>query len=118
MNDIQEITKTIESYFQSTYRGNSDELRKIFHSNAYITGNINGQFVDWPLDDFIARAITKPTAAEKKDPYDKQIISIDQTVNVAMVKARVVIAGLIFTDYMTLLKIEGKWLIRNKSFTT
>jgi len=52
------------------------------------------------------------------EKYNKQIISLDQINDAAMVKARVVVGECVFTDYIMLLKIDGKWMIRNKSFTT
>ena len=35
-----------------------------------------------------------------------------------MVKAHVVVGGYTYIDYMALLKIQGQWIIRNKSFAT
>lgn len=116
-NDIELIMQVVHGYFNGTYHGDTDQLKKAFHTDARITGVINGEPCDWSLTDFIARVTIAPTAAEKNEKYDKEIISIDVTTNAAMVKTRVVVAGLIFTDYITFLKIGGQWIIRNKSFT-
>jgi small-conductance mechanosensitive channel len=78
---------------------------------------INEQVINWSLEDFIARVSTEPTAAKKNEIYDKKILSVDVTHHAAVVKSRVAVGDLIFTDYMTLLKINGHWIIRNKSFT-
>ena len=115
--DTQAITEMVNLYFNGTYYGNAEQLKRAFHSEARITGVLNDQMYDWTLTDFIKRVTTDPTAASKKDKYDKEILFIDQTNNAAMVKARVVVGDVIFTDYITLLKINGQWLIRNKSFT-
>lgn len=116
--DHQSITAVVEGYFQGTYHGNADQLRKTFHPDAHITGSLNGQIIDWTLADFIARVTSIPTAATKGEKYDKEILLIDNSGDAAMVKAQVVAGDLIFTDYITLLRINGQWCIRNKSFTT
>ena len=92
-------------------------LTKAFHPNARVTGIINDEFVDWSLSDFINRVTTSPSAANKGEKYDKEIISIDKTKSTAIVKSRVVVGELIFFDYITFFKIDGQWIIRNKSFT-
>ena len=61
---------------------------------------------------------TRPTAAEKNEKFDKEILLVDITNYTAMVKTRVAAGGLHFIDYITLLKIDGQWVIRFKSFTT
>lgn len=116
-DDIEKIIQVVNMYFKGTYHGDVNLLTKAFHSNARITGIINNEICDWSLADFITRVTASPTAASKGEKYDKEIISIDKTKNAAMVKSRVVIGELIFYDYITFLKIDGQWIIRNKSFT-
>jgi Putative lumazine-binding len=116
-DDIEKIIQVVNMYFKGTYHGDVNLLTKAFHPNARITGIINNEKCDWSLTEFIARVTAAPTAANKGEKYDKEIISIDKTKNAAMVKARVIVADLVFFDYITLLKIDGQWIIRNKSFT-
>lgn len=116
-NDFKKIIETVTIYFEGTYHGNVEMLSKAFHPNARITGIINNEIVDWSLSDFISRLTTSPSAVSKGEKYDKEIISIDKIKNAAMVKSRVAVGELIFFDYITLLKIDGQWIIRNKSFT-
>lgn len=117
-NDTQLITEIVNLYFNGTYYGNADQLNRAFHADAHITGNLNGQIYDWTLIDFIERVTTPPTSEKKGEKYDKEIIFMDITNNAAMVKARVVVGSLVFTDYITFLKINDQWSIRNKSFTS
>ncbi len=116
--DNQIITQIITQYFQATYHGDSDQLKQIFHPNARISGTINAEFYDWSVSEFSSRVCSKPSAAANNDPYDKNILFIDRTEDVAIIIATVVINGIRFTDYITLLKIENQWLIKNKCFTT
>lgn len=116
-NDQQAIKEVIKLYFIGTYQADEAMLRQAFHPEARITGNIDKQIFDWSLTDFILRIKSHPSAASQNEKYNKEIIVMDITNNAAMVKARVTVGTHIFTDYITLLKIEEKWIIRNKSFT-
>ena len=116
-NDEEAIRSTIEHYFKGTYNGNGAELRKAYHPDVQIFGSIGGKKLHWSLTQFIERVTEKPTAAEKGEKYDKQIVSIDRTGDIAMVKASVSAGGLHFTDYITLMKMDGVWQIRCKCFT-
>ena len=115
--DFEKIIEAVTMYFKGTYYGNSDLLHKSFHPDAGITGIINGEVFDWSLSDFITRVTAFPTAENRGEEYNKIIISIDKTKSAAMVKSRVAVGELIFFDYITLLKINDQWVIRNKSFT-
>lgn len=116
-DDTKAITDIVNLYFNGTYQGDADQLTRAFHQDAHITGILNGDYYDWSLLDFIKRTTTEPTARSRNEKYDKEILSIDYSENAAMVKARVAVGPYIFIDYITLLKIDGNWVIRNKSFT-
>ena len=116
--DEKVIREVVKYYFIGTYNGDAKQVQQAFHPQARIVGNINGETFDLSLSDFIARVTATPTAAAKGEKYDKEILLVDKTGDVAIVKARVVIGPYVFTDYITLLKIAGKWVIRHKSFST
>ena len=116
-DEIKPIKQAVNLYFKGTYQGDAEQLKRAFHPEARITGIFNGQSCDWSLSEFISRVTTLPTAEMKGELYNKEILSVDITGYAAMAKARVVVNELIFTDYITLLKINDTWIIRNKSFT-
>ena len=111
----QEIKAVIENYFQGTYQGNDKLLKKAFHCDAHITGNFDGNYVDFSLSDFIAR-IKFAYEAGKKKFYDKKIISIEIIADIAIAKAKVLVGEIYCIDLITLININGEWRIRNKSF--
>ncbi len=116
-SDDAAIRSVIKLYFMGTYHGNAEELKKAYHSDVQIFGSIGGKTIHWTLSDFIERVTQKPTAAEKHEKYEKEIVSVDRASDIAMVKARVSAGGLHFTDFITLMKIGGRWWIRCKCFT-
>jgi len=116
-DENQAIREVVNLYFKGTHEGNEDLLKIAFHASAHISGNLQGQYCDWSLNEFIKRVTQEPTPAVKNAIYDKEILSIEYENNLAFAKARVVINGKIFIDYITLIKIHNHWKIRNKSFT-
>lgn len=112
------IKETVNLYFIGTYCGNAEQLKQAFHPEAHITGSLDGVIYDWKLAEFITRITNQPSPASLHEKYDKEILFLDKTGNAGMVKARVSVGNKIFTDYITLLKIDKRWIIRNKSFST
>ncbi len=117
-NEEQAIKEVVRLYFMGTFQGNREYLKTAFHSDAHITGSFNGQICDWSLDEFIKRVTVAPTSAQRNEVYNKEIIFLDCIGDMAIVKARVLVGNYTFFDYITLLKIDDRWVIRNKSFTT
>ena len=57
--------------------------------------------------------------AGEKNIRQGKIIYVDYEKDAAIVKIEILIPSLrVFTDYLMLLKIEGKWKIIHKSFTS
>ncbi len=117
-NDEQLIREVVQLYFTGTYRGREEELERAFRPDAHIVGHINGTVQDWTFKDFIERVTAKPTAEEKGEKLEKEILFVDITNGAAMVKTRVIAGGYTFIDYISLLKVDGKWAIGHKIFTT
>ncbi len=68
-----------------------------------------------PLDDFIA-ACKKERSSPPGTPYYAEIVSIDITGDTAVVKVIDEYLGSKFTDYLTMLRTDGRWVIVNKVF--
>jgi len=115
-NTLHNIEHCIEDYFFGTHEGDIRRVEKAFHPDCKITGFINDQYIEMTREQFCER-IAQAAKTETEKTYDKHIVSIDIHQNIAMVKARVLVGDIYFTDYITLLNLEGQWCIRQKSFT-
>lgn len=111
------IESVIENYFQGTHTGSADLLREAFLEDAHISGNFNGTYVDFSLDDFIARV----EAAATENPgavFDKTVLDIKVQGDIALVTAKVLVGDIYCIDFINLIQCDGIWKIRHKSFTT
>lgn len=108
------IRETIQYYFQGHATGNGEHFRKAFHPDAKLFFIRDGKLTQWTSEEYIARASGKPAADEAR--RKRKIDSIDISGNAAIVKVTLDYPNVVFTDYMSMLKIEGQWKIVNKTF--
>jgi hypothetical protein len=108
------IRETIQHYFQGHATGNGEHFRKAFHTDAKLFFIRDGKLTQWTSEEYIGRASGKPAADEEK--RKRKIDSIDISGNAAIVKVTLDYPNVVFTDYMSMLKMDGQWKIVNKTF--
>ncbi len=113
-----EIVSVIEDYFHGTFDADRARLERAFHGDAHIVGFLGESLSDETAEQFIARIAAGPSQADRGETFRKRILDASLTDNAGMVIAEVYVADRRFVDYITVLKIDGRWKIRNKSFTT
>lgn len=115
MSEEQAIRTILHLYVDGMAFGNEAALRKAFHVNARIIGNYEGA-VEWlTRDEFIAAVLAEPPLPPGAQPV-MDVETIDISGDAASVKVTDEFAGMRFTDYLSLLKIESRWIIVNKLY--
>jgi hypothetical protein len=115
MSEEQAIRTVIHLYVDGMAFANEAALKKAFHPKAAIIGNFQGA-VEWmSRDEFIA-AILAETPAEPGSQPLMNIGMIDIEGDAASAKVVDEFAGLRFSDYLSFLKIDGRWAIVNKLY--
>ena len=114
--DWSDIDEVVQLYFDGLYDSDVEKLRKAFHPKAQVIGHFKGQFSVMSLDDFLGFVANTPPPSKSGESYEMSIILVDQTGIEAFVKVEDLYLGLHFTDYLTLMKIDGAWKIINKAF--
>jgi hypothetical protein len=108
------VRAALEHYFRGHATGQGEHFRKIFHADSKLFTIRDGKFWELTSEQYIARAPGQaPTDEEKRK---RTIESVDITGNAAMAKIVLDYPQVKFTDYMSLLKIDGEWKIVNKTF--
>jgi Putative lumazine-binding len=110
------VRQAIEYYFQGHATGNGEHHKKAFHTEAKLFWIRDGQFAQRTSAEYIAGASGKPAADEAQ--RKRTIEMIDITGNAAVAKVVLDYPQVRFTDYMSLLKINGEWKIVNKTFVS
>ncbi|WP_085031516.1 nuclear transport factor 2 family protein [Ensifer aridi] len=113
MSEEQAISAVVHLYVDGMAFANEGALRKAFHPNASIVGNTEGA-IEWlTRDAFIAAVVREGSAPPGTQPL-MEIETIHITDDAASVKVIDEFAGALYTDYLSLLKVDGRWLIINK----
>jgi hypothetical protein len=108
------VSVPLENYIKAHATGDGEYIRRAFHTEAKVMFTADGKFNQWSAEEFAARFTGKPAADEAKRRRSFEVI--DVAGNAAIAKVVLDYPAVKFTDYMTLLKIDGEWKIINKSF--
>lgn len=118
-DDRQAIEQTIQTYFDGLYEGDADKLASVFHTTSALTYEQDGQLVVLPLAQWLKAVRERPAPKAKGLARDDAILLIDQSgPTTAFVKLKCQMPPRYFTDYLSLLKVDGRWQVAQKVFAT
>ena len=112
--EIKAIKAVLMDYIDGTAEGEPDRIRNAFHSD------LNLYTVDADsLKVLSGQKYISYFENRKKRNRIGEIISIDYENDAAMAKIEILMPAMkrIYTDYLLLLKVGGKWKIIHKSYT-
>ena len=108
------VRAAVEQYFRGHSTGLGEHHRKVFHPDARLFAVREGKYWTITSEEYIARAPGKPPADEAQ--RKRAVEMVDISGNAAVAKVVLDYPDVKFTDYMSLLKIDGEWKIVNKTF--
>lgn len=111
----EQITRAIGNYVEGMIFADEALLRRAFHPSCCIVGHFDGALEWLTLDDFVSAILTEGPAAAGTTPF-WQVQNMDVTGDAAAVKIIDDYSGMRFTDYLSLLNIDGQWVIVNKLY--
>lgn len=104
----------LKNYLQGQTNGNAEFIRKAFYTDARIMSFRDGKLANLGVEEF-AKFFNGKQAKDEAE-RKRTIESIEVSGTAAIAKIVLDYPTVKFTDYMTLLKIDGEWKIVNKSF--
>ena len=115
--DEAAIRQTVQYYFDGGQNRDSLALRKAFHPEARMLFAREGELVVVPIAEYITRVGSDRLEPGEVDSTQRKVVSVDVVGDAAMAKIELKRPDAVLTDYMSLLKVDGRWLIVNKIFT-
>lgn len=113
IKDYQEIKEVVMQYVNGCVTGDAELTKKAFHKDAVMYGYLNGELSAGSIENLYAAIKQLGAAAETKAEVDvMEVVSTAATVRVVLENWH----GLSFTDFHSLVKIDGKWTIVAKIF--
>lgn len=112
----QKVINVVNDYLQALYHNDESSLRKVFHPAIIMWGMRDGELESATLDEFIIKLAGLPTPADINEVYDMSIRSLDIDGPLVIVRAVDLHLGDWYTDYLSLMEINGSWLIIAKTY--
>jgi hypothetical protein len=113
-----EIEKVLRDYFDGFYASDVDLLKGVFHPNCHLLSATDGPLADDDMAAVYVRVSGRtPPAAVNQKRLDR-VLSIDKAgPEAALAKVQIAIGPKLFTDYLNLLQIDGRWQIISKIYS-
>lgn len=115
--DEAAIRQTVQYYFDGGRNRDSVALRKAFHPDARMLFAKEGKLVVVPIGDYIARVTAEKRNPGEVDSTRRRVTSVDVAGDAAIARLELERPDALLTDYMSLLKVDGRWVIVNKIFS-
>jgi hypothetical protein len=112
--DIEAVVKT---YLDGLYEGDTDKLARVFHPTSALAHDADGELKVVSRDEWLNAVRNRPSPVSQGLARHDEILQIDQAgPTTAFVKVKCAIPPRFFTDYLSLLKIDGRWQVAQKIF--
>jgi hypothetical protein len=115
--DEAAVRQTVQYYFDGGKNRDSLTLRKAFHPDARMLFARDGELVIVPIAEYITRVGSDRLEPGEVDSTERRVVSVDVVGDAAVAKLELKRPEALLTDYMSLLKVNGRWVIVNKIFT-
>jgi len=109
------IELTIQNYFEGYQKAEAELIKKSFHKDVKLLSSSDGILEITLLDDWLKNLDERKKAGDYRRG-ELKIESINQTAEAAAVKLKIRFHETEFTDYLSLLKLEGNWIIVGKIY--
>jgi hypothetical protein len=113
------IQEAVQTYFDGLYEGDTEKLARVFHPTSALTGDVNGKLTIVPRDQWLEVVKNRPSPKSQNLSRHDEILQIDiADPTTAFVKTKCAIPPRFFTDYLSFLKLDGRWQVAQKVYAT
>jgi hypothetical protein len=112
--EYEEVVSTVAKYVEGLRVGSADGVAEAFHKDAVMYGLTNGELLGGPIKNLYDFVEKNGTATEIKTRID--VLAITPTTAVVRVDMEKDAIGADYTDFHTLIKLDGTWHIIAKVY--
>ena len=115
--DFADVVRVLSDYFDGLHHGDTSILKRVFHPAAQYACATDGSLLQLRMEDYFPIVDARPSPASRGEARTDRILSIDFAGPVtAFARVECSIAPKAFTDFLTLVKLDGRWQIIAKVF--
>lgn len=112
-----EVAAALQDYFDGLYHSDTSRLGRVFHPQAHYYSATDGQLLHLDMAHYFQVVDQRPSPASRGDARTDRILAIEFAGPVtAFARVECSIAPKHFTDFLTLVKLDGRWRIVAKVF--
>ena len=116
-DNLVKIENIIKIYLDLLYKGDIDLIESVFLQEAIVSSVSDGKIISINMDGFRKRIATRQPPESVGETRHDKIIMIDiSSPTTAIAKVQCMILKNYYTDYLTFIKVSGKWGIISKVF--
>lgn len=116
-SEYDAVIPVLQTYFDGLYYSDTVRLGQVFHPKAQYASATEGTLLYRDMAEYFPVVDARPSPASRGEIRRDEIVSIEFA---GLVTARAVVRCAIgakrFTDYLTLIKLDGRWQIISKVF--
>ncbi len=117
--EIEAVEQVVRTYLDGLYEGDTGKLAQAFHEVSHLYSMSDGGVADLPREKWFEFVKGRASPKSKGLTRTDRIVSIDLSgPETAFVKLECSIHPRYFTDYLTLLKLNGGWKVVSKTYRT
>ena len=117
--EIEAVETVVWTYLDGLYEGDTAKLGKAFHEVSHLYSVSDGGVADLPREKWFEFVKGRESPKSRGLARTDRIVSIDLSgPETAFVKVECSIHPRYFTDYLTLLKLNGGWKVVSKTYRT
>jgi hypothetical protein len=115
--DFAEVSALLAVYFDGLHHSDTTRLARVFHPEAHYFTATGGTLLHLDMARYLPIVDARPSPASRDEARADRILAIEFAGPVtAFAKVECAIAPRHFTDFLTLVKVEGAWRIVAKVF--
>lgn len=118
-SDIKAIEAATWTYLDGLYEGNVDKLISVFHPSSALTQSLDGELKILPAEQWFEAVRNRKSPKENGLERGDHVLAVDLIgPSMALVKVKCQVPPRYFTDLLSFLKVDGKWVVAQKVFMT
>ena len=112
-----EVLKLLADYYDGLYRLDVAKLRRVFSPSAHYAAIVDGALLTLSMDEYLPRVERRTPPADEGVPYAYEVVSVRFAgEHTALAELRCSLFGYDYTDFLSLLRIDGIWRVQSKVF--
>jgi hypothetical protein len=113
----EEVLAVVRDYFAGIYDGDVGRLAATFHPRAILSGEIKGAPYYKTVAEYLEGVETRQSPSELGEPFAMNAVSVEVHGEIALAKARLRMLGSDYLDFLSFVRVDGRWVITSKLFT-